>query len=69
MGVGIRGLINDVVAVLPIDDWAALLDKKLETEEFFQNLVTANLSSAFVVSIHFVYVNVSCCLFYVHTSA
>ena len=41
MGVGIYGLIDDVVAVLPLDDWTALFEKKMETKEFFKTLVTA----------------------------
>jgi hypothetical protein len=69
MGVGIYGLIDDVFAVLPLDDLKALFDKKLETREYFKNMVTCLKSPVFVVSIHCVYlIYVSCCLCYVHTS-
>jgi len=68
MGVGIYGLIDDVVAVLPLDDWTALFEKKMETKEFFKTLVTAIHSPVFMVNIHCVYLNVSCCLCNVHTS-
>jgi hypothetical protein len=54
-GVGFFGLVNDVYAVLPLDDWAALLDKKLETGEFFKTIAKAIRSPVLVVSIHCVY--------------
>jgi hypothetical protein len=44
------------------------LDKKMETKEFFKTLVKAINPPVFMVNIHFVYLNVSCCLCYVHTS-
>jgi hypothetical protein len=63
MGVGFYGLIDDVITVLPFDDLAALLDKKLETREFFKTLVMETrkivktlvkyiLSPQFMVNIH-----------------
>ena len=71
MGVGIYGYIDDVIAVLPLNELKAYNYKKVETREYFKTLVT--LVKAFkypvVVSIHWVYLNfVSCCLCYVHTS-
>ena len=68
MGVGIIGLIDDVIAVLPLEDFAALLDKKMETGEFFKTLVTAIHFPVFRVNIHSVYMHVSCFLCYVHNS-
>jgi len=68
MGVGIVGLIDDVIAALPLEDLAALLDKKMETGEFFKTLVQAIHFPVFWVNIHFVYLNVSCCLCYAHIS-
>jgi len=69
MGVGIIGLIEDVIAELAVDDLKALFDMKMETREYFKTLVTALKTPVFVVSIHCVYLNfVSCCLCYVHTS-
>ena len=68
MGVGIYGLIDDVIAVLPIDDLKVLIDIKIETREYLKTLVTHIHSPVIVVSIHFVYLNfVSCCLCYVQT--
>ena len=67
MGVGIVGLIDDVIAVLPLEDLTAFLDKKMETGEFFKTLLTAIRPPEFTVNIHCVYLNVSCCLCYVHT--
>jgi hypothetical protein len=68
-GVGINGLIDDVIAVLPLDDLKALFEKKMETREYFKTLLTAIHSPEFLVSIHCVYLTyVSCCLCYVHTS-
>jgi hypothetical protein len=52
MGVGIYGFVDDVVAVLPLDDWMTFLDKKMETKEFFKTLVTAIHSPVFMVNIH-----------------
>jgi hypothetical protein len=68
MGVGIYGLIDDVIAVIPLNDLAVFLDKKMETGEFFKNLLSAIRSLDVMVNIHCVYLNVSCCLCYVHTS-
>jgi hypothetical protein len=69
MGVGIYGLIDDVIAVLPLDELKALFEKKMETREYFRTLVTPFKSPVFMVSNHFVYlIYVSCCLCYVHTS-
>jgi hypothetical protein len=52
MGFGIYGFIHDEVAVLPLDDWVAFLDKKMETKEFFKTLVAAIHSPVFMVNIH-----------------
>jgi chemotaxis signal transduction protein len=69
MGVGIYGLIDDVYAVLPIEDLKALFDMKMKTREYFKTIVTTIRSPEFVVSIHCVSLNfVSCCLCYMHTS-
>jgi hypothetical protein len=69
-GVGLNGLIDDVIKVLPVDEFKALFDKKLQTSPEFQALVAAIQSHEFVVSIHRVYLSyVSCCLWYVHTFA
>jgi hypothetical protein len=68
-GVGLYGLIHDVVAVLPLDDLTAFLDKKMRTKEFFMTLLTAIRSPVLMVNILCVYlIYVSCCLCYVHTS-
>ena len=72
---GIQGLIDDMVAVLPLDELKALYDKKMETRKYLKTLKTlvtalqsALQSPLFVVSIHCVYLNfVSCCLCYTHT--
>ena len=62
-GVGIYGFVDDVIAVLPLDDMKALFDKKTETREYFKILATVLKSPVFVVSIHCFYMNfVSCCL-------
>ena len=68
MGVGIYGLIGDVIAVIPINELESLFVKKMETSKDFKTLVTAIQSPVFMVNIHCVYLNVSCCLFYMHTS-
>ena len=52
MGVGIYGLIHDVIAVLPLDDMTVLLDKKLETREFFKTLLTVIRYPGIMVNIH-----------------
>jgi hypothetical protein len=63
LGVGFYGLIDDVITVVPFEDLAALLDKKMETREFFKTvvmetrktlktLVTYILSPHFMVNIH-----------------
>jgi hypothetical protein len=68
-GVGINGLIEDLLAVLPLEELKALFDLKLETSEYFKALVEGIQSEEFAVSIHCVYLSyVSCCLWYVHTS-
>jgi len=68
-GVGIYGLMDDVIAVLPRDDLKALVEKKLETRQHLKTLVKALESPVVVVSIHFFYFNfVSCCLCYMHNS-
>ena len=68
MGIGIYGLIDDVIAVLPLDDLKAFFYTKMETREYFKTLVTTLHTPVFVVSIHCVYVTFSsCCLCYVHT--
>ncbi|GFG28203.1 hypothetical protein Cfor_06522, partial [Coptotermes formosanus] len=46
-GVGINGLIDDVIAVLPLEDLRALFDRKLETSEDFRALVKAIQSPEF----------------------
>jgi hypothetical protein len=80
MGVGIYGLIDDVFAVLPLDDLKVLLDMKMETRVYIKTLVTVTRSyvktlvtvihsPVLVVSIHFVYFYFdSCCFCYAHTS-
>ena len=55
MGVGIYGLIDDVIAVLPFHDLTALLDKKMETRRFVKILVTAIHSPLCMVNIHCVW--------------
>jgi hypothetical protein len=69
MGVGLPGLIEDIINVLPLDKLKVLIEKKLETHEHFKILYTLIHSYEIRVSIHCVdltYVN--CCLCYVHTS-
>ena len=69
MGVGFYGLIRDVVAVLPLEDWAALVDKILQTKESYKTLVTLIHPTELMVTIHCVYlIYVNCCLCYVHKS-
>ena len=67
-GEGITGFIEDVIAVLPLEGLTALFDIKMETRELLKTLVRAIQSSVLMVNIHWVYLHVSCCLFYVHTS-
>jgi hypothetical protein len=68
--VGLNGLIDDVINVLPVDESKALFDKKLQSSPEFQALIAGIQSPEFVVSIHCVYLSyVSCCLWYVHTFA
>jgi hypothetical protein len=55
VGVGIRGFIDDVIAVLPLDDLTALFDKKMETSKDFKALITVIHSSVIMVNIHSVY--------------
>ena len=67
VGIDIYGLIDDVIAVLPLDDLKTYIDKKIETRLYFKILYTP--LPVFVVSIHFVFLNfVSCYLCYTHTS-
>jgi hypothetical protein len=69
MGIGMYGLIDDVIAVLPLDDLKALFYMKMESREYFKTIFTTIHSPVFAVSIHCVYLNfVGCCLCYVHTS-
>jgi hypothetical protein len=69
MRTGIYGLIDDVFAVLPLDDMKALFYMKMETREYFKAIVTTIHTPVFVVRIHCVHFTfVSCCLCYVHTS-
>jgi hypothetical protein len=76
MGVGIYGYIDDVYAALPVGDWKAYFNMKMETRQYFKAIVTTIKtivktirSPLFMVSIHCEYLNfVSCCLCYVHTS-
>ena len=51
MGVGIYGLIDDVIAVLPLHELKTLFEKKVETREYFKALVTVIHSPVFMVSI------------------
>jgi hypothetical protein len=51
-GVGISGLIDDIIAVLPIDDLKALFDEKLETSEAFKAFYETIQSPEFAVTIH-----------------
>jgi hypothetical protein len=39
-GVGFRGLIYDVIAAFPLNELKALVEKKMETREYFKILVT-----------------------------
>jgi hypothetical protein len=49
MSVGIYGLIDDVVAVLPINELKTLFDKKMKTSKDFRTMVTAIHSPDFAV--------------------
>jgi hypothetical protein len=51
-GVGFLGLIEDVIAVLPLDELKALYEKETEIRECFQTLYTAIQSPVFRVSVH-----------------
>ena len=66
-GVGINGLIDDVIAVLPLDDLRALFDEKLKNSEDFRALVEAIQSPEFAVRIHCFNLSYVPCLLYVHT--
>jgi len=48
-GVGIYGLIDDVFAVLPLNDLKELYYKKIETREYFKAVVTFIQSPVFRV--------------------
>jgi hypothetical protein len=48
-GVGISGLIDDIIAVLPIDDLVALIQQKLATSEDFRHYYEIILSPEFQV--------------------
>jgi len=65
-GVGVSGLVNDVLALIPVDELKALFQEKLQSSPDFQAFVKAVQSAEFQVSIYLSYV--SCCLWYVHTS-
>jgi hypothetical protein len=68
-GVGIKGLLDDLIAVIPLDDLKALFEQKKQTSPDFQVVIAAIQSPEFKVSIHCVYFSyVSFCLWYVHTS-
>jgi hypothetical protein len=51
-GVGINGLLQDVIANLPLDELKALFDEKKGTSPDFQDLLIAIQSDEFAVSIH-----------------
>jgi len=60
-GVGVSGLLEDVLAVLPLDNLKALFDEKVQTSKDFQALIAGIQSPEFAVSIHCVYLSyVSC---------
>lgn len=62
-GVGINGLLDDLIAVLPVEELKALYEEKLKTSPDFQALIAAIQSAEFAVSVHCVYLSyVSCCL-------
>jgi hypothetical protein len=48
-----------VIAALPLEDLKALYYEKLETRQYFKNLVIALKYPVFKVNIHYVYLNVS----------
>ena len=48
-GVGITGLIDDIIAILPVDDLYALFQEKLETSAEFKALYDAIRSPEFQV--------------------
>jgi hypothetical protein len=54
-GVGVSGLIDDVIAVLPLEELRALFDNKLETSQDFKELVEAIQSPEFAVNIQYLY--------------
>jgi hypothetical protein len=63
-GVGLYGLIDDVYAVLPLEDLKVFFDMKIKTREYFKILVTSLKttvttirSPVIVVSIHCIYLN------------
>jgi hypothetical protein len=69
MGVGIYGLIDDVIAVVALDDLKVLLVMKMESRLYIKTLVKTIRSPVLVVSIHFVYFYFdSRCFCYAHTS-
>jgi len=69
VGVGVYGLVEDVIALLPLYDLKTLFDVKMETREYFKKVVTTIHSPVFLVSIQCVYLNFyNCGLRYAHTS-
>jgi hypothetical protein len=67
-GVGINGLIDDILAILPVDALKTLYDYKVQNSPDFKELDDAIHGPEFAVSIHCFYLSqVSCCLWYVHT--
>ena len=49
------GFIDDVFAVLPVDDLKELFYTKMETREYFKAVVTTIHTAVCVVSMHCVY--------------
>ena len=64
-GVGIGGLVEDMIAALSLDDMKALFYKKMETKEHYKALVTVIQTPEFTVSNLCVYVTyvIGMCIF------
>jgi hypothetical protein len=68
MGVGIYGLISNMISVLPLDELKAFYDEKMETREYFKTLVKVVKSPVVMVSNHYFHLyQLLLMLCYVHT--
>jgi len=58
-----------VIAVLPLSEWKALIDKKMEASQELKTLVKLiDIPALMVSNLHVYLNNVNCCLCYVHNT-